>query len=172
MLQCYTLCLVHLKILMISPAVEVTKMRHDNHILIIYSAQIWIWIVWILLNCKNVWFHQCAFNLSTTDLTKFLWLAYKLIWEFNSIQQIAAASSPAFSGNRPTYKAILLIWLQSVGLASSKSCFIMHLLILPYLQTHRENEVLLSPSRHYLYFLDHLRSHDKSKYQYWIFSYI
>ena len=46
--------------------------------------------------------YQCAPSLSTAVLTKSLWLAYKLTSALSSIQQMAAASSPARSGNLPT----------------------------------------------------------------------
>ena len=46
--------------------------------------------------------YQCAPSLSTAVLTNSLWLAYKLTSALSSIQQMAAASSPARSGNLPT----------------------------------------------------------------------
>ena len=46
--------------------------------------------------------YQCAPSLSTADLTNSLWLAYRLTSALSSIQQMAAASSPARSGNLPT----------------------------------------------------------------------
>ena len=46
--------------------------------------------------------YQWAFIFWTTVFTKLEWLAYNLIPELSSIQHMAAASSPARSGNLPT----------------------------------------------------------------------